>query len=87
MDTPVAPITSRPPHNTITAHNRYTGEGGDSTLSAEELFVITKKCGMDVTAKEVRRVVNYLDGNGNSELDHEELNNALRRARREAAPR
>jgi len=65
----------------------YTSDGGDNTLSAEELYVIAKKCGMDVTAKEVRRVVNYLDGNGNQELDHEELNTALRRARREDAPR
>ena len=40
-----------------------------------------------VDAKKIARAFHYLDASGDGQLDHKELDSALRRARRDQAPR
>ena len=70
--------------------NTSLGEDpGNPTLSWDELYIILKKWGVisNVTAREVKRLVVYLDTSGDGVVDHQELTFALRRARRDGAPR
>ena len=70
--------------------NTSLGEDPDNpTLSWDELYIILKKWGVisNVTAREVKRLVVYLDTSGDGVVDHQELTFALRRARRDGAPR
>ena len=67
--------------------NTSLGRTGDMLLNVDEVVGILKKITPEVDSEEVRKVIRYLDLNGNGELDHDELDVALRRARREMCPR
>lgn len=60
--------------------------GNDQLLNVEELVQIVGKISPDIYPGDIRRVVHYLDANDNGELDYEELDSALRRARRDMLP-
>ena len=57
--------------------------GNDQLLNVEELVQIVSRITSDIYPGDIRRVVHYLDANDNGELDYEELDSALRRARRD----
>ena len=58
----------------------------DQLLSVDELVAIVGRISPDIYPGDIRRVVHYLDANDNGELDYEELDSALRRARRDMLP-
>lgn len=56
---------------------------GDELLSVDEVVAVLKRLSPDIDPRDVRITVQYLDTNDNGELDHFELQSALRRARRD----
>ena len=60
---------------------------GDDKLSVDELSAALEKMGAHIHLSEVKSVVNWLDNNGDSEVDLSELEHVLRRAHRESAHR
>lgn len=68
-------------------HSKALNPDGDDLLSCDELTAILKRVAPSISAAQVCKVLMYLDANGNGQLDQDELESSLRRARREAAPR
>jgi len=63
--------------------NTSIAERGDELLSVDEVVALLKKMSPDIDPRDVRITVQYLDTNDNGELDHSELQSALRRAKRD----
>ena len=59
----------------------------DENISLKELTAILAKVTPGVDVKKINRAFHYLDASGDGQLDHGELDSALRRARRDMAPR
>eukprot|EP00622_Pseudochattonella_farcimen_P008004 FR744146.1.p1 GENE.FR744146.1~~FR744146.1.p1 ORF type:complete len:393 (+),score=123.71 FR744146.1:74-1180(+) len=58
------------------------GDGGDMLLSSDELIQLLKHTQVRLTRSEVESVIQFLDKDGNGELDIAELDVALRNARK-----
>ena len=58
-------------------------ESDDMLLSPDEVVMVLAKTEIKLSRQEIQKMVHYLDKDGNGELDIEELEDAIRNARKQ----